>query len=75
MAPGGAEFFPSCTQLRVLGNGTEIPAPNSTVSFPGRYNATDPGILYDVRGLAACLLPLWAWTDERLVCFVGIYRS
>ncbi|EPT02242.1 hypothetical protein FOMPIDRAFT_50104 [Fomitopsis schrenkii] len=47
MAPGGAEFFPSCTQLRILGNGTEVPAPNSTVSFPGAYNDTDPGILFD----------------------------
>ena len=49
MAPGGAEFFPSCTQLRILGNGSEVPAPNSIVRFPGAYNATDPGILFDVR--------------------------
>ncbi|KAH9929183.1 glycosyl hydrolase family 61-domain-containing protein [Fomitopsis serialis] len=47
MSPGGAEFFPSCTQLRILGNGTEVPAPNSTVRFPGAYNETDPGVLVD----------------------------
>ncbi|TFY57555.1 hypothetical protein EVJ58_g6952 [Rhodofomes roseus] len=47
MAPGGAEFFPSCTQLRILGNGTEVPAPNNTVRLPGAYNVSDPGILFD----------------------------
>ena len=40
---GGAEFYPSCTQVRVSGSGNG--APNSTVSFPGAYSDTDPGIL------------------------------
>ncbi|KZT66925.1 lytic polysaccharide monooxygenase [Daedalea quercina L-15889] len=47
MALGGAEFYPSCTQVRIQGNGTGVPVSNSTVTFPGAYNATDPGILVD----------------------------
>ncbi|KAI0660273.1 glycosyl hydrolase family 61-domain-containing protein [Cubamyces menziesii] len=39
---GGAEFYPSCTQVRVSGNGNG--APNATVSFPGAYSDSDPGI-------------------------------
>ncbi|KAI0072594.1 hypothetical protein K474DRAFT_361962 [Panus rudis PR-1116 ss-1] len=39
---GGAEFYPSCTQVRVTGSGTAVPS--STVSFPGAYKDTDPGI-------------------------------
>ncbi|KAH9028414.1 glycosyl hydrolase family 61-domain-containing protein [Lactarius hengduanensis] len=41
---GGAEFYPSCTQIRVAGSQTGTP--NQTVSFPGAYNDNDPGI-YD----------------------------
>ncbi|KZT24340.1 lytic polysaccharide monooxygenase [Neolentinus lepideus HHB14362 ss-1] len=41
---GGAEFYPSCTQVRVTGNGNGTP--NQTVSFPGAYSDSDPGI-YD----------------------------
>ncbi|CCL98501.1 uncharacterized protein FIBRA_00499 [Fibroporia radiculosa] len=47
MARGGAEPFPSCTQLIVTGNGTGVPAANETVSFPGAYNSTDPGIWFN----------------------------
>ncbi|KZT43390.1 hypothetical protein SISSUDRAFT_1040403 [Sistotremastrum suecicum HHB10207 ss-3] len=39
----GAEFYPSCLQLTVNGAGSGTPAP--TVSFPGAYSPTDPGIL------------------------------
>lgn len=39
---GGAEFYPSCTQVRVSGSGNG--APNATVSFPGAYSDSDPGI-------------------------------
>ncbi|KAI9058961.1 lytic polysaccharide monooxygenase [Trametes sanguinea] len=39
---GGAEFYPSCTQVRVGGNGNGVP--NATVSFPGAYSDSDPGI-------------------------------
>ncbi|EPQ61333.1 hypothetical protein GLOTRDRAFT_69702 [Gloeophyllum trabeum ATCC 11539] len=42
MTEGGAEFYPSCTQVRITGNGSGTP--NQTVSFPGAYSDTDPGI-------------------------------
>ena len=41
---GGAEFYPACTQVSVGGDQTGVP--NATVSFPGAYSDTDPGI-YD----------------------------
>ena len=40
---GGAEFYPSCTQIMV--GGSQTGTPNQTVSFPGAYSDTDPGIL------------------------------
>ena len=43
-ALGGAEFYPMCTQVAVQGSGSGVPSP--TVSFPGAYSDTDPGI-YD----------------------------
>ncbi|KAI0291054.1 glycosyl hydrolase family 61-domain-containing protein [Multifurca ochricompacta] len=43
MTPGGAEFYPSCTQIRV--GGSQSGTPNQTVSFPGAYSDSDPGIL------------------------------
>lgn len=50
---GGAEFYPSCTQLKVGGNGNGVPSDDETVSFPGAYSDTDPGILvpnvYDAK--------------------------
>ena len=39
---GGAEFYPSCTQIRVGGSGTGTPS--DTVTFPGAYSDNDPGI-------------------------------
>jgi hypothetical protein len=39
---GGAEFYPSCTQVNIGGSQTGMP--NQTVSFPGAYNDNDPGI-------------------------------
>ncbi|KAI1789070.1 glycosyl hydrolase family 61-domain-containing protein [Ganoderma leucocontextum] len=39
---GGVEFYPSCTQVRVGGNGKGVPSP--TVHFPGGYTETDPGL-------------------------------
>lgn len=43
---GGAEFYPSCSQLLIGGNGNGVP--DQTVSFPGAYSDTDPGLLVDV---------------------------
>ncbi|KAB5593105.1 endo-beta-1,4-glucanase D [Ceratobasidium theobromae] len=47
---GGAEFYPACLQVRIknsnAGNATVTATP--TVSFPGAYSPTDPGILVNV---------------------------
>ncbi|KAJ7502627.1 glycosyl hydrolase family 61-domain-containing protein [Mycena galericulata] len=50
---GGAEFYPSCSQLTVTGSGTGAPAASELVTFPGAYTATNPGILIDVYDLKA----------------------
>jgi len=42
---GGAEFYPSCSQLRVGGAQTGAPSASDLVSLPGAYSDTDPGIL------------------------------
>ncbi|TFK28287.1 endoglucanase-4 [Coprinopsis marcescibilis] len=48
---GGAQFYPVCIQLTVVGGGSLRP---SGLSFPGAYKATDPGILFNpYRGDAA----------------------
>ncbi|KAI0338705.1 glycoside hydrolase family 61 protein [Trametopsis cervina] len=41
---GGAEFYPSCSQLKVGGNGNGVPPSSDLVSFPGGYSDQDPGI-------------------------------
>jgi cellulase len=42
----GAQFYPNCVQIEVLGSGTvELP---QGVSFPGAYSYNDPGVVYDV---------------------------
>ncbi|KAG8767228.1 hypothetical protein FRC20_007812 [Serendipita sp. 405] len=38
----GAQFYMECAQIRVTGGGSASPA---TVSFPGAYSQSDPGIL------------------------------
>ncbi|KAL5508486.1 hypothetical protein ACEPAH_6105 [Sanghuangporus vaninii] len=42
---GGAEFYPSCSQINVVGDGTATPSSDELVSFPGAYSDNDPGIL------------------------------
>ncbi len=42
VSKGGAEFYPSCTQVRVSGDGSG--KPQDTVTFPGAYSDSDPGI-------------------------------
>ena len=47
---GQAQFYMGCAQINVSGSGTKT---GNTVSFPGAYSATDPGILisiYDSKG-------------------------
>lgn len=39
---GGAEFYPMCTQVMIGGSGNGSPSP--TVTFPGAYSDSDPGI-------------------------------
>ncbi|PIA13019.1 hypothetical protein COEREDRAFT_89911 [Coemansia reversa NRRL 1564] len=44
---GGAEFYPNCAQINVVGGGVSIP---KGVAIPGVYKEDDPGIhfnLYD----------------------------
>lgn len=43
---GGAQFYMPCFQLTVTGGGSASPA---TVSFPGAYSASDPGILINIH--------------------------
>ncbi|KAI0935511.1 hypothetical protein AcV5_003922 [Taiwanofungus camphoratus] len=44
MSMGGAEFYPSCTQVQIGGNGAGTPQSSQTVTFPGGYSDSDPGI-------------------------------
>lgn len=43
---GGAQFYMGCAQLTVEGSGTGTPA--DTVSIPGVYDGTEPGILISI---------------------------
>jgi lytic cellulose monooxygenase (C1-hydroxylating) len=48
---GQAQFYMGCAMINVSGSGTSTGG--QTVSFPGAYKATDPGILiniYDTKG-------------------------
>ena len=44
-AEGGAQFYPSCHQLQVSGDGGVVPS-EGPVSFPGAYKKDDPGVFY-----------------------------
>ncbi|KIO24775.1 glycoside hydrolase family 61 protein [Tulasnella calospora MUT 4182] len=41
----GAQFYMECAQINVTGGGTASPA---TVSFPGAYHGTDPGVTINI---------------------------
>ncbi|EGN94279.1 glycoside hydrolase family 61 protein [Serpula lacrymans var. lacrymans S7.3] len=43
---GGAEFYPSCTQLKIGGSQNGVAPSDDLCTFPGGYNETAPGI-YD----------------------------
>ncbi|KAF8158417.1 glycoside hydrolase [Crassisporium funariophilum] len=45
----GAQFYIGCAQINIVGGGQGAPSP--TVSFPGAYSATDPGILLNIYAL------------------------
>lgn len=50
----GAQFFMSCAQIEVTGGGSAVPA---TVSFPGAYTSTDPGIIANIYTLQSYTPP------------------
>jgi lytic cellulose monooxygenase (C1-hydroxylating) len=41
----GAQFYPICLNVDVIGTGTQTPA---GVKFPGGYSPSEPGIIYDL---------------------------
>jgi lytic cellulose monooxygenase (C1-hydroxylating) len=43
---GAAQFYMGCAQINVSGSGTTTGS--QTVSFPGAYSASDPGILVSI---------------------------
>ncbi|KAL2140262.1 hypothetical protein VTI28DRAFT_4017 [Corynascus sepedonium] len=45
---GAAQFYQSCAQINVSGGGSFTGS--NTVSFPGAYSASDPGILTSIYG-------------------------
>ena len=56
----GAQFYPSCHQLKVSGGGRILPS--GLVSFPGAYKPTDDGITYDAyKGMQRT----WMRFEER----------
>ena len=52
----GAQFYPSCHQIKVTGSGTST-GPTSKVAFPGTYKSTDPGITYDMYTAQTYTIP------------------
>ncbi|KAL1960749.1 hypothetical protein VTO42DRAFT_6579 [Malbranchea cinnamomea] len=44
-SPSGAQFYMTCYQLTVDGEGSQSP---QTVSFPGAYSPSDPGIQINI---------------------------
>ncbi|CAA7261476.1 unnamed protein product [Cyclocybe aegerita] len=51
----GAQFYMSCAQLAITGSSS--PATAATVSFPGAYRSTDPGIVTSIFGLSSYTPP------------------
>ncbi|KAI0740475.1 glycosyl hydrolase family 61-domain-containing protein, partial [Earliella scabrosa] len=45
---GGAELFPQCIQIEVMGTGNLVPKPENLVRIQDLYKADDPGILVDI---------------------------
>ncbi|OCH88830.1 hypothetical protein OBBRIDRAFT_794851 [Obba rivulosa] len=80
---GGVEFYPACAQLNVGGNGNG--QPNGTVSFPGAYGASDPGIytpdvynpgfVYQFPGPALSNLQAVSWSTTPAVAIDANFAS
>ncbi|KAJ7457267.1 glycoside hydrolase family 61 protein [Mycena galericulata] len=70
---GGAEFYPSCTQILVTGSGTGAPTDDELVLFPGGYTDEDPGILVpDVFNVPP---PPYTFPGPPIAAFVGAASS
>ncbi|KAJ6559069.1 glycoside hydrolase [Mycena vulgaris] len=52
----GAQFYMSCAQLSIAASGEKLVAP-ATVSIPGAYHATDPGIVTPIVGISSYTVP------------------
>jgi cellulase len=46
--PQGPEFYISCLNVKVLGDGTAVPAKDETVRFPGAYKPDNPYLAFDL---------------------------
>lgn len=44
---GAAQFYIACAQVNISGSGGGSPGP--TISLPGGYKASDPGILININ--------------------------
>jgi hypothetical protein len=51
----GAQFYPGCHQLKVVGGGSKNPS--GLVAFPGAYKASDAGITVDAYKAQAYKIP------------------
>lgn len=51
----GAQFYPSCHQIRVTGGGSSDGG--SKVAIPGVYKSTDPGVTYDMYQAQTYTIP------------------
>ncbi|KAK0647309.1 Cellulose-growth-specific protein [Lasiodiplodia hormozganensis] len=46
---GKCQFYPSCAQVTVEGDGTEVPSGDSVIALPGGYKTDGQGILWDTN--------------------------
>nr|AAT64005.1 endoglucanase II [Volvariella volvacea] len=52
----GAQFYMECAQINITGGGNTTPA--NTVSFPGAYSGSDPGVKVNIySGLTSYVIP------------------
>ncbi|KAF7368732.1 hypothetical protein MVEN_00198000 [Mycena venus] len=72
-SPGGAEFYPSCSQIRVGGSQTGAPTDDELVSLPGAYSDNDPGIL--VPNVFDTPPPPYTFPGPPIAAFVGASSS
>ncbi|KAJ7763160.1 glycoside hydrolase family 61 protein [Mycena maculata] len=70
---GGAEFYPSCSQILVTGSGTGAPTDDELVLLPGAYTDEDPGIL--VPDVFNTPPPPYTFPGPPIAAFVGVASS